>query len=1226
MSLKPNFIVQNPFFYPTGNTQAACLTQNLPPDRDATILSLGCGDVRNILFTVYAGAGLDGRTIDITCCDLDAEIMARNIVAFTLIVDDKHGAHTHLLWNVYYHIFLDAESLSYVQKHAKKLLTYARSVDSWNAGPFGSRIRFCDTTTLENVAKLWKIYAIDPDQTKEYKAMQQNLKNEWKRVQRVKNELHGNDLQQNGVRAAAPLFTEAFDDTRKQHRAFWQTGSTLTDKKVLGKLNNANPMFACVRSALTLHYGTDPLLGFHLATSYAQLSADSPMKVTDSASEKALPKTLATALHQFGLWCEAFRKASPQCTIRVVHADAIAFCHVLNHHRTHGESRSANWYRSSWEYSLLTLESPDYAGGVAPTSFNVIDTSNLIDHLGSLNVLAAAAPLLTPEPFSTMRTEMMVPRELSVIDSAQVLLCGDLPTIASLFGLRPVQYWTNATATWHINESRLRTIPNCETIGQLLSRHVVLWKPADTSIIKHQIPNLAMMVYNTYLEMFADENVMSKFQMLGKVSPQLLLRKINSYELYTRASLAVILQRICKAGGVNRDLFINEVVDWILDDPNLMMGAHNFQALITHLHMFKLSALEKCKRFHPASYRQDLRGPFSAWTTIPAVVCITLSVPRSVVAMFGDISKGNGTPICHLMLQSSVSMNQNIYSDIQLGFGTVVTSGAPFSDSYSIEVVKDDRGWDGDTPFVVSAMVSTWSLVDRGDPSCRVIFALKSTPASMKRFAQKLGMFLTLHESAVGKKDVFVTKHRPNTSGHNSIDCTTIPRDKNVTDIDTYIQPCIAYNRIVSLTTHFDLIRREHTALLQSDAQVEFTLPDPTTLVLNIGGRALHQIELPIPLNGAKGRGKVARKSSWIEYTAPLADTVMIAIRPDSVFPAKISRRGDISLDHLHYVHPSVLPILHVGKEITQAHWIARHSSTLATMSAPDHAIYEKYLQFSSLNKPGRLALKESIFTIIMHVLGLEGREKSVTFGLVTGANIPGHSARIATVFVDHIRMDLSNQTLLLDAAVLSLHSGQPAEFGHALAALRDVQTVILKVDDSEGPFWRQLLPLFAERCREWKHKPTCEYRSTGTIPLSTEPGKRYMCNCGSGFFPKGYLKSIKPFQKVAKYAVRVAIPVIFSSPISNEDGSGFPLPPMNKQVKAPTSSHDGRTSLRLNDLDAKKGTCFGCGAREAKKGGVLMKCARCKFAQYCSAECQTKSWKEEHKALCKQLEAINGE
>ena len=42
-----------PFFYAFGNTPAVCLTDHLSPEEDADVLSLGCGDVRNLLYTLF---------------------------------------------------------------------------------------------------------------------------------------------------------------------------------------------------------------------------------------------------------------------------------------------------------------------------------------------------------------------------------------------------------------------------------------------------------------------------------------------------------------------------------------------------------------------------------------------------------------------------------------------------------------------------------------------------------------------------------------------------------------------------------------------------------------------------------------------------------------------------------------------------------------------------------------------------------------------------------------------------------------------------------------------------------------------------------------------------------------------------------------------------------------------------------------------------------------------
>ena len=101
----------------------------------------------------------------------------------------------------------------------------------------------------------------------------------------------------------------------------------------------------------------------------------------------------------------------------------------------------------------------DYSpGGSAPVQFDVIDTSNLVDHLGVLNALAACVPLLTPQASSAISTEILVSRDENVESYTQGLLCGDLPSISLLFGLKPVQYWTNTTAFSTFDEAFMNSM------------------------------------------------------------------------------------------------------------------------------------------------------------------------------------------------------------------------------------------------------------------------------------------------------------------------------------------------------------------------------------------------------------------------------------------------------------------------------------------------------------------------------------------------------------------------------------------------------------------------------------------------------------------------------------------------------------------------------------------------------------------------------------------------
>lgn len=200
------------------------------------------------------------------------------------------------------------------------------------------------------------------------------------------------------------------------------------------------------------------------------------------------------------------------------------------------------------------------------------------------------------------------------------------------------------------------------------------------------------------------------------------------------------------------------------------MGPHHFQSLSTNLEMSSLLPVgQMFDRVRPQAFAAELVGPFRRWNDIPSVICVTLVVTRKAVALFSDLSKGNGTPLCQLQLHSSISQAQSFYPDIQMGFGTVHATGEAFSDQYRITITPDTLEWRGRSPLIVSAMVPTKSLVAHGDTATRVVFALKSTPQSVAHFSSKLGFFLHLHASEVGGKDAFVTKYRPNIKGHMSV-------------------------------------------------------------------------------------------------------------------------------------------------------------------------------------------------------------------------------------------------------------------------------------------------------------------------------------------------------------------------------------------------------------------------------------------------------------------------
>lgn len=78
-----------------------------------------------------------------------------------------------------------------------------------------------------------------------------------------------------------------------------------------------------------------------------------------------------------------------------------------------------------------------------PCSFDVIDTSNLADFLGVINLLLATCPLLKPKSYSLIQMLHLATYRPSQGDMDRFLqnkLGMDLPTVSLLFGVAPTDW------------------------------------------------------------------------------------------------------------------------------------------------------------------------------------------------------------------------------------------------------------------------------------------------------------------------------------------------------------------------------------------------------------------------------------------------------------------------------------------------------------------------------------------------------------------------------------------------------------------------------------------------------------------------------------------------------------------------------------------------------------------------------------------------------------------
>ena len=228
-----------------------------------------------------------------------------------------------------------------------------------------------------------------------------------------------------------------------------------------------------------------------------------------------------------------------------------------------------------------------------------------------------------------------------------------------------------------------------------------------------------------------------------------------------------------------------------------------------------------------------------------------------------------------------------------------------------------------------------------------------------------------------------------------------------------------------------------------------------------------------------------------------------------------------------------------------------------------------------------------------MHYSGLQGQQARI-FGI----NNPGHGGVHILVFVSCLRLDLANHTVVLDAAILPLHDPIMPKLRPFLEKLTGVRLCNVVVDDDELRLWKEIIPAWVERCRQWEHRPSCEYLSKSRIPLSVEHGRNPICSCGEGTLPPRYSFDVPRWRLAAKYAVQAAISPSFSVPFVEQSFEG------NKMTTEPAALCETG--------------CRNCGKGNSDDGGKgLLRCSWCLAVRYCSVECQRADWKE-HKKVCK--------
>lgn len=1128
---------------------------------------------------------------------------ARNILLFTLLIDNEDGLSDTTAWNIYYHLFLDPQSLEVLEDQSKKLYTHAASMQGWHNSKYGRLLRFCDQGTLARVREIWKSYDISELTEEERTAYNKRFEHGIQKVIENKEGFFGSGTVLTGIRSAAPAGVQAVKDLPALYQHFWDHGITDQDPGIISHAKHPNPMFASmVTDTFTLHYGADPLLGFHLATAYVPLTAGSPLQPGPRGKTK-LHKVVETAQIQFRAWAISFRKRASDLTLRFFAGDALAFCHTLQQISINKDGTSANWYRGSYRLHPLVLDGEDFVTtGKAPLSFNMIDTSNLVDHLGALNVLVAASPLLTNSFSASLYTESLVKREQSHKALMENFFSGHFRTISILLGLFPVEYWTAATAVSSIDEDLFSVISNEDSQGQMRSR--LAWKRSIPECISGTMANqtnfeahdLARILYQVYQGMFQHED-------MEKLTSKLDINTVrnNLRPHYHRGSFVAFLHLIKWKVKVDWGKTMETLLDLIVANRTIILGMNYFQELIFQLRLFGVHSTSKFSQpVIKPNLGSVLKG-LSAWKDLPEFVCISLKIPRAKLEVFTSLPPTElGTPIVNCAIQSPPTSPEkgwhSMFAAVQLVFGNITTSGSRHSDEFKVHVAEDELGWEGSSPLLVSFYAPT-AVVLHDPQSAIITFGVHSTPHALKTLAKTLGLKLNVHTTNFwDEENVYISKYRPNQTGHPSLRELSDTDAKEKGSSNKHIRTTITANvdretsNMVGLTGRVDFLSENAISTLRDGAQVKLVQVSPCIIDLFIGkGSPANRLYFPAPVLQSRSKTRIARKSSYVEIEAPICSPTDKDGFPRFMYPLFLSNHKPV-IWNMPYLKLDCQPILDTSKT-EELKWLNSHTSL--QFSTRERTLRDKSMESDKdVHNDVRINFKDSLFSLFMHFTGLQGGQSRV-FGL----NHPTKGGVHIIFFISCLRLELANHTVILDAAVLPLTDQLVPRIHPFLQALTKMGMCSITVDDEELNLWKEVLPAMVERCRQWEHRPSCEYKSRGRIPLSVEGGQPVLCSCGNGTLPPKFV-NIPEWDIVSKYAVRAAISPSFSVPYVE-----------------PNQMLDGSLKNKFAAGNFDSG-CRTCGKEKSRSGGNLSKCSRCGTAKYCSGECQRADWKE-HKKVC---------
>lgn len=638
---------------------------------------------------------------------------------------------TEKMWNVFFHFFLDKESATFLEAQCQKLLHNSTSLHVWDQSEYSSFLRFCNEHTRVELRRHWQLY-IDAGKPPSERKIREIIRSGMREVRTQ------HEVAYSGCRSAGPYVLESMGGASEVFSRFWTTGTTFLDEGAPSSANNPNPTFvhSLAGTTFSVHFATTPIAPFHLAPAFIK---SKPASTTAS-------DLVGCAKSQFRDWVTSFQtflgRQPGKIVLRFFCGEALRFCQALMEYRATG-SVAEDQTVASWNTTPLLFDGPDYTPGnaSAPLTFNVIETSNLVDHVGLFNVLIATAPLLSETHSATLFTETLLYVGNDPTKSFNRLLCTDLPSVSILLGLLPTSYPSNFTSRSNATEIVLhKALPGAQVHQyqeRLVWRRSVTGDPLASTLnppSSHRVTfeplDLAKLLLGIYLRMFSSDDPTSLLTAPESIKELSMLPYVRE----TFVALVATAKRIV-------------IVDWkttldmffaLLRRANSTFMYRYHQELYAQLHLAGIYTV------YAMTEDVTKQGRFQGWRHVPPTVSVTLVVPRGSrglqVLLDMDRAELPANPIMEASLQGHST--DFALSSIRVGFGRVKSSGTDSDPRITFDA--DPTGWAGSSPLIMTFSIPSWTLHTENPERMAIALSMRVSPQTVRltpKFGRSLNVF-----------------------------------------------------------------------------------------------------------------------------------------------------------------------------------------------------------------------------------------------------------------------------------------------------------------------------------------------------------------------------------------------------------------------------------------------------------------------------------------------------